>query len=66
MNMYEGPIDGARGGGGIKGGRWAWVGLGKVVVEKWRQLYTNNNKKCFSSFELFSYGRKKKPSLAEN
>ena len=30
---------------GIDGGRWAWVGQGKVVVGKWRQLYLNINKK---------------------
>ena len=42
MNMYEGPMDGAK--GGIEGGRCAWVGQGKVVVGKWRQLYSNINK----------------------
>ena len=26
-------------------GRWGWVGQGKVVMEKWRQLYSNTNKK---------------------
>ena len=31
--------------GGIEGGRWVWVGWGKVVVGKWRQLYPNINKK---------------------
>ena len=33
----------------IESGRWGWVGWGKVVVGKWRQLYSNinynNNKK---------------------
>ena len=37
-------MDGAKG-GGIEGGRWAWVGWGKMVVGKWRQLYSNINKK---------------------
>ena len=31
-------------GGRIEGGRWGWVGWGKVVVGKWRQLYLNINK----------------------
>ena len=32
--------------GRIEGGSWQWVGQGKVVVGKWRQLYWNiNNKK---------------------
>ena len=44
MNMKEGPIDGAKG-DGTEDGRWAWVGWGKVVVGKWRQLYLNINKK---------------------
>ena len=47
--MYEGHMDKARG-GRIEGGRvgWVrqgWVGQGVVVVETWRQLYLNNNKK---------------------
>ena len=25
--------------GRIEGGRWEWVEWGKMVVEKWRQLY---------------------------
>ena len=32
-------------GDGIEGGRWVWIGRGKVVVGKWRQLYSNINKK---------------------
>ena len=32
-------------GGRIEGGRWGWVGQGRVVEGKWRQLYLNNNKK---------------------
>ena len=31
--------------GGTEGEWWAWVGQGKVVVGKWRQLYSNINKK---------------------
>ena len=31
--------------GGTESGRWMWVGQGKVVVGKWRQLYSNINKK---------------------
>ena len=30
--------------GSIEGRRWGWMGWGKVVVGKWRQLYLNNNK----------------------
>ena len=29
--------------GSIEGGKWGWVRQGKVVVEKWRQLYANIN-----------------------
>ena len=32
----------------IQGGRWGWVGQGKVVAGKWSQLYLNNN--CFFFF----------------
>ena len=32
-----------RNGGRIEGGRWGWVGQGKVVAGEWRQLYLNNN-----------------------
>ena len=28
-----------------KGWEWGWVGVGKEVVGKWRQLCLNNNKK---------------------
>ena len=31
-------------GGRTEGGRWGWVGWGKVVVGKRRQLYLNVNK----------------------
>ena len=33
--------------GRIEGGRWAWVGWGKVVAGNRRKLYLNNNKKKF-------------------
>ena len=41
-NMYKGHMDKAK---GEKDGRWevGWVGQGKVVTGKWRQLYLNNN-----------------------
>ena len=29
----------------IEGGRWEWVGRGKVMAGKWRQLHMNNNLK---------------------
>ena len=29
----------------IEGRRWGWVGQGRAVAGKWRQLYLNNNKK---------------------
>ena len=29
----------------IEGGRQGWVGWGAMVGGKWRQLYSNNNKK---------------------
>ena len=35
----------SQGRGRIEGGRWSWVGQGKVIVGKWRQLYSNINKK---------------------
>ena len=28
----------------IRGGRWGWVGRGRGVGGKWRQLYLNNKK----------------------
>ena len=52
MNTNEGPMDGAKG-GGIEGGRWAWIGRGKVVVGKWRQLYSHINKKKSEKKEMF-------------
>ena len=33
--------------GRIESGRWGWVGWGKVVVGKWRQLYLNNNNRRY-------------------
>ena len=31
--------------GRIEGGKWGWLGSGRVVRRKWRQQYLNNNKK---------------------
>ena len=31
--------------GRIEGGRWWWVGQGKVVHGKWNQLYLKNTKR---------------------
>ena len=28
-----------------KGGKWGWLGWGREVGEKWRQLHLTNNKK---------------------
>ena len=44
MNMYEGLMDRAKG-GVFEGGRFFWIGRGKMVVGKWRQQYSNLNKK---------------------
>ena len=33
--------------GGIRDGRWGWLGWGRVVGRKWRQLYLNNKTKNF-------------------
>ena len=41
-------------GGRIQGGRWEWVGWGRVVEGKWRQLCLNNNK-IFKNFFLFFF-----------
>ena len=41
-NVCKWSMDKAKGGRN-EGGRWAWVGRGKVVAAKWRQLYLNNN-----------------------
>ena len=46
MNIYKGPMDKDKG-GRIEGGRWEWVGWGKVVVGKLRLLYLSINKKIF-------------------
>ena len=42
-NTYKGPMDKAKG-GKTGGARRGWVGRGKVVVGRWRQLYLNNKK----------------------
>ena len=41
---------GLGGGGEIEGGRWAWVGWGRVVVGKWRQLHLNINLKKWKMY----------------
>ena len=41
-NVCKWSMDKAQGGRN-EGERWGWVGRGKVVVAKWRQLYLNNN-----------------------
>ena len=28
----------------MEGGRWVWLGWGRSMGVKWRQLYLNNNK----------------------
>ena len=43
-NVYKGPMKKAKERGRIEDGRYGWVGWGRVVVGKWRQLYLNNNK----------------------
>ena len=43
-NNYKGHMDKTKGGDGIRGGRWGWLGWEGVVGEKGRQLYLNNNK----------------------
>ena len=45
--MYKGPMDKDNGGGDhrVEGGEVGWLGRGRVVGGKWRQLYLNNNKK---------------------
>ena len=43
-NNYKGHKDQIKG-GGIRGGRWGWLGWEGVVRRKWRQLYLNNNLK---------------------
>ena len=52
-NAYKGPLDKDNGDRGrIECGRWEWVGQGRVVWVKWRQLYLNNKrkKKIFSTY----------------
>ena len=39
-------------GGGIKGGRWGWLGWGEVVGGEGRQLYLNNNKTITKNVKL--------------
>ena len=47
-NMSKGYMDKTK--GGTDGG---WVGQGKVVVGKWRQLYLNNDKKWLKKNNIF-------------
>ena len=35
-NMYKGHMDKTKG-GRIEGGRWGWLGWGRVVRGKWRR-----------------------------
>ena len=42
-NNSKGHMDKTKG-GGIRGGRWGWLGLGGVGEGKCRQMYFNNNK----------------------
>ena len=45
-NMYKGPMDKDSGGGGRgEDCLGAWVGQGRVIGGKGRQLYLKNNKK---------------------
>ena len=39
---YKGHRDKTKVEGGSKGGRWVWLGWGRVVGVKCRQLYLNN------------------------
>ena len=41
---YKGHMEKTKA-GGIRGGRWGWLGLGGKMEAKCRQLYLNNNKK---------------------
>ena len=39
--------------GGIRGGRWGWLGWRGVVGGKCRQLYLSNNKIIFKKEKIF-------------
>ena len=41
--MYKGPVDKAKEGGRIEGGRLEWEGQGRMEEGKGKQLYLNNN-----------------------
>ena len=43
-NNCKGHMDKAKEGGGLRGGRWGWLGLGGEIGGKCIQLYLNNNK----------------------
>ena len=46
-NYHKGHMDKTKGEGGSKVGRWVWLGSGRVVGRKYRQLQLNNNKVIF-------------------
>ena len=37
-NYYKGHMDTTKGEGGSKGGRWVWLGCGRVVVGKMQTI----------------------------
>ena len=37
-NYYKGQVDKTKGEGGTKGGRWVWLGWGRVEGRKCRKL----------------------------
>ena len=37
-NIYKGHMDKTKGEGGNKGGKWVWLGWGREVRKKCRQL----------------------------
>ena len=37
-NYYKGHVDKTKGEGGCRGGRWVWLGLGRGMGRKCRQL----------------------------
>ena len=43
-SYYKGHMDKIKGEGGDRGRRCVWLGLGRRVGRKCRQLYLNNNK----------------------
>ena len=43
-NCYKGHMDKTKGEGGCREGRWVWLGWGRGVGRKCRQLQLNNKK----------------------